>query len=120
MSMGSWLMASSVLLLRGRESSGRVLCFAMSHGRALFPCVWRGSRQFTPVLSRVFSVTALCVSALAFAAEPPSPPLAVNTRAVPDKVKLGEPFAVEVVLTHTKDQRYDLKPLADDNAFDVG
>jgi hypothetical protein len=56
---------------------------------------------------------------LAAAGEAPLPPLQVNTRAVPDKVKLGEPFTVEVTLTHGKDQRYDLKPPADSDTFDV-
>jgi hypothetical protein len=71
-------------------------------------------------LSRVCTVTALWASLAFAAAEPPLPPLAVHTRATPDKAKLGEPFTVEVVLTHTKDQRYDLKPVTDDSAFDVG
>jgi hypothetical protein len=71
-------------------------------------------------LSRVCSVTVLWASLALAAAEPPLPPLSVHTRATPEKAKLGEPFTVEVVLTHTKEQRYDLKPITDDSAFDVG
>jgi hypothetical protein len=91
----------------------------MCIGRALFPCVWRFSRQVTRRLSRSLLVISALLASSAFAADPPLPPLAVNMRAVPDKVKLGEPFTVEVVITHTQEQRYDLKPLTGDSAFDV-
>jgi hypothetical protein len=70
-------------------------------------------------LSRTLLVLLAAVPSLAWSSEPPLPPLGVNTRAVPDKVKLGEPFTLEVVITHTREQRYDLRPLADDSAFDI-
>lgn len=53
------------------------------------------------------------------AEEAPLPPLQVNARSVPDKVKLGEPFTVEVVVTHVKDQRYDLAPVTPGENFDL-
>lgn len=36
------------------------------------------------------------------------PPMQLHVRAVPQAVKLGEPFAVEVVVTHLAEQRYEL------------
>jgi hypothetical protein len=36
------------------------------------------------------------------------PPLELHVRAVPAAVKLGEPFAVEIVVTHHREQRYEL------------
>ncbi|MBL8956487.1 MAG: hypothetical protein JNK82_37275 [Myxococcaceae bacterium] len=68
--------------------------------------------RFLPL---VFSLA----SAAAFAADAPLPPLEVNTRAVPTKARLGEPFTIEVVLTHVKEQRYDLQPPASTDDFDV-
>lgn len=90
-------------------------------GRAR-PCVLRFSRQVTPSLPRsllVYAVLAFLIPAGALAAGEPLPPLKVNARAVPTKVKLGEPFTVEVVVTHVKEQRYDLKPVEANDTFDV-
>ena len=69
-------------------------------------------------MPRALLLLAIALPALASEGDGPLPPLAVNTRALPDKTKLGEPFTVEVMITHVKDQRYDLKP-PDDGAFDV-
>jgi hypothetical protein len=91
-------------------------------GRAR-PCVLCFSRQVTGSLPRsllVYAALAAAIPAPALAdAEAPLPPLKVNARAVPAKVKLGEPFTVEVVVTHVKEQRYDLKPVEPGDAFDV-
>jgi hypothetical protein len=38
-----------------------------------------------------------------------APPLAVHTRALPDKAQLGEPFEYEIVITHEKGQLYELR-----------
>lgn len=47
------------------------------------------------------------------------PPMQVHVRASPDKVKLGEPFAVEIVITHDPAQRYELvTPAGDLGDFD--
>lgn len=46
-------------------------------------------------------------------------PAVAQVRAVPDKAALGEPFDVEVVLTHDKSQRYDLETPTSDATFDV-
>lgn len=46
------------------------------------------------------------------------PPLQVRSRAVPTTAKLGEPFVVELVVTHDKAQRYDLKPPGELGDFD--
>ena len=61
----------------------------------------------------------LVSSASALAEDAPLPPLQVNARAVPDKARLGEPFTVEITVTHVKDQRYDLQPVTDMENFDV-
>ncbi len=47
-----------------------------------------------------------------------APPLSVQTRAVPTTVKLGEVFSVEIVVTHDKGQRYELKTPGDLGAFE--
>jgi hypothetical protein len=47
-----------------------------------------------------------------------APPLQLHVRAVPGTVKLGEPFAVEVQLTHLAAQRYELKTPSDFSDFD--
>jgi len=77
------------------------------------------SRQVTTHLPRLLLLACSLFTAAALAADPPLPPTQVNTRAVPDKVKLGEPFTVEVVITHLKEQRYDLQPPAPTESFDV-
>jgi hypothetical protein len=61
----------------------------------------------------------LALSLPASAEQGPLPPLQVNARAVPQQVKLGEPFTVEVAITHVMDQRYDLQPIAEVESFDV-
>jgi hypothetical protein len=38
-----------------------------------------------------------------------APPLQLTVRAVPDKAKLGEPFVIELSVTHLPAQRYELK-----------
>src|SRR6185436_2968679 len=113
MSMGSWLMISKRPPHRGRESIHRLFRGVMR------TCVWRFSEQVTRRLSRPLLVC-LLVALPVLAEEAPLPPLQVNARAVPDKVKLGESFAVEVTLTHVKDQRYDLKLFTETENFDVG
>jgi hypothetical protein len=92
----------------------------MCYGRVIYPCVWQFSGQFTRLLSRIALVLSALMPALSLGGEAPLPPLQVNARAVPDKAKLGEPFAIEVAITHTKDQRYDLRPPTDDGTFDIG
>lgn len=52
-------------------------------------------------------------------ADAPLEPKSVASRTVPDRVALGEPFEVEVVLTHEKSQRYDLEAPPSDETFDV-
>lgn len=47
-----------------------------------------------------------------------APPLQLHVRAVPSTVKLGEPFQVEVLLTHLAAQRYELKTPSDLGDFD--
>lgn len=46
------------------------------------------------------------------------PPLRVQQRVTPAQAKLGEPFVVEIVVTHEKAQRYELPPPGDLGAFD--
>ena len=81
------------------------------------------SRQVTASLLRsllLYLAFAVAIPAPAWAdAEAPLPPLKVNARATASKVKLGEPFTVEVVVTHVKEQRYDLKPVEPTDAFDM-
>lgn len=48
-----------------------------------------------------------------------APPSQVLVRAVPDKALIGEPFVVEVTVTHGKDQRVDLRPPGDLGDFDL-
>ncbi len=47
------------------------------------------------------------------------PPRSVQVHATPDKVRLGDPFTVEVVITHPKDERIDLRQPADTGDFDL-
>ncbi len=49
----------------------------------------------------------------------PAPPRQVAVRAVPDKVLLGEPFNLEVLITHEKAQRIDLRTPGDLGDFDL-
>ncbi len=46
-------------------------------------------------------------------------PLGVQSRAHPDKVKLGEPFDYEIVVRHAASQRYELSLPRDLGAFEV-
>ncbi|MEW5738331.1 MAG: hypothetical protein AB1938_05360, partial [Myxococcota bacterium] len=46
------------------------------------------------------------------------PPLQLLVRAVPKAAKLGEPFGVEIVVTHLADQRYELSPPGDLGDFE--
>lgn len=46
------------------------------------------------------------------------PPQRVQVRADPEKVKLGEPFTVEIVVTHDPSQRYELGAPGDLGDFD--
>ncbi len=48
-----------------------------------------------------------------------APPRQVLVRAVPDQVQLGEPFVVQVVVTHEKGQRVDVRTLGDLGDFDL-
>ncbi|HYV44276.1 MAG TPA: hypothetical protein VFA20_05410 [Myxococcaceae bacterium] len=61
---------------------------------------------------------ALAIAALALgAADAKAPalfrPLAFQHRAVPDKVRLGDPLVYELQITHPADQRYELRPPRD-------
>ncbi|MBL8910665.1 MAG: hypothetical protein JNM17_08195 [Archangium sp.] len=47
-----------------------------------------------------------------------APPFQLHARAMPDKVKIGEPFVLEVALTHDPLQRYELKTPGDLGDFD--
>ncbi len=61
---------------------------------------------------RVLLALCLVAATQAFAAEADAgalaQPLAVRTRAIPDKANLGEPFEYELVITHEKNQLYEL------------
>lgn len=46
------------------------------------------------------------------------PPLQLHVRAVPATAKLGEPFAVEIVVTHLPEQRYELATPGDLGDFE--
>jgi hypothetical protein len=46
------------------------------------------------------------------------PPLQLHVRAVPKAVKLGEPFAVELIVTHLPEQRYELSAPGDLGDFE--
>lgn len=48
------------------------------------------------------------------------PPQRVQVRADPEQVKLGEPFTVEIVVTHDPAQRYELGTPGDLGDFDFG
>jgi hypothetical protein len=48
-----------------------------------------------------------------------APPRQLLVRAQPEKVQLGEPFTLEVVITHEKAQRIDLHPPGDLGDFDL-
>lgn len=53
------------------------------------------------------------------AGDPEAHPLEFSSRALPDKVKLGEPFTYELVVTHARDQRYELRTPSDLGAFEL-
>ncbi len=68
------------------------------------------------------SVLALAMIALATsasAAELSPEPSGFQSRLTPDKVQLGEPFTYELVVTHPKGLRYELRSPADLGAFEV-
>ncbi len=48
-----------------------------------------------------------------------APPSQVLVRAVPDRALIGEPFVVEVTLTHPKEQRIDVRTPGDLGDFDL-
>ncbi len=48
------------------------------------------------------------------------PPTQVRVVASPDKVQLGQPFTVEVVITHVAEQILDFNPPAELGAFELG
>lgn len=63
----------------------------------------------------------MMVAAPALAAEPDGgllPPEQLRVRLTPDKVKLGEPVTLEIVITHDPGQRYELKTPSDLGDFD--
>jgi hypothetical protein len=71
----------------------------------------------------VFCVPVLCsmswsVLAATPAASTLAPPIRVETRLKAGAVQLGEPFTVEVLVTHQKTQRYELSKPADSEDFD--
>src|SRR5258708_26423054 len=45
-------------------------------------------------------------------------PLRFVSHVAPDKVRLGEPFVYELVITHPPDQRYELRPIRDPGPFE--
>ncbi len=58
------------------------------------------------------------VLAAAPVAPPLAPPIRVETKLKVGAVQLGEPFTVEVVVTHQKTQRYELSKPVDSEDFD--
>jgi len=46
------------------------------------------------------------------------PPLRVQSRVTPSQARLGEPFVVEIVITHERTQRYELPAPGDLDAFE--
>ncbi len=73
-----------------------------------------------PVLRAVALISSL-IAFSALGAEADAgvlPPLQLQVRATPDKVKVGEPFVVELVVTHLPTQRYELKTPSDLGDFD--
>ncbi len=63
-------------------------------------------------------IFSLMMSAVANGDAGVAPALSVTTRAVQSQVKVGEVFAVEVVVTHDSGQRYELTAPGDWGAFD--
>jgi hypothetical protein len=45
-------------------------------------------------------------------------PLRFLSHVEPDKIRLGQPFVYEVVITHPLDQRYELRPIRDPGPFE--
>lgn len=72
-------------------------------------------------LIRLLSLICLTVAAVAPAGEPDGglmPPEQLRVRVSPEQVKLGEPFTLEVTVTHPPSQRYELKTPSDLGDFD--
>lgn len=61
----------------------------------------------------------LAVDAGPSASAPELQPLSFRGRADPDRVRLGEPFSYELEIRHSLSQRYDLRPPANDGAFEL-
>ncbi|XXF76518.1 BatD family protein [Myxococcaceae bacterium GXIMD 01537] len=53
------------------------------------------------------------------AAPAPIEPGGFQARVTPEQVRIGEPFIYELVITHPKDQRYELTPPADLGDFEL-
>lgn len=70
----------------------------------------------SPALAPVLSL--VCVLAAAAGDGGVAPPFQLHARALPAKVKIGEPFVVEVTLTHDPLQRYELKTPGDLGDFE--
>jgi hypothetical protein len=70
-------------------------------------------------VSRV-ALVSLVVASVAFAGEDGGirPPVELHVRAVPATAKLGEPFEVEIVVTHDRAQRYELATPGDLGDFE--
>ncbi len=72
-------------------------------------------------LIRLLSLICLLVAGVAPAEEPDGglmPPEQLRVRVSPDRVKVGEPFTLEVTVTHAPAQRYELKPPSELGDFD--
>ncbi len=71
-------------------------------------------------MSRPWPALLLALSATALAGVDGGvlPPEQLRVRASPDKVQLGEPFVVEVAVTHAKEQRWELVAPGDLGDFD--
>jgi hypothetical protein len=70
------------------------------------------------VRHRAFLLTLISAAAFADVDGGLAPPLQLRVRAVPSTVKVGEPFTVEVLITHLSPQRYELKTPSDLGDFD--
>lgn len=72
-------------------------------------------RRLIPLL---LALTPLCAAAGDGVDAGVLPPLQLNVRAVPKVAKLGEPFAVEILITHLPEQRYELTSPGDLGDFE--
>lgn len=73
-------------------------------------------------MSRAILASVVFLATHAFAqsdAGAPAPARAVEAKVTPQKVLLGETFALELAVTHDADQRYELQTPADLGDFDV-